>query len=390
MSSGMMTVGRTVADDRSAVGPSARLLSLPRANNGAARWHVSPLIDVTAYHFSWLWALLPLLALPDRHPDDYLALYVMVMAVNFTHRHFSLPYVYLDAQVFAQHKVWFTVVPLLAIAAVLASASLWQYPGGRAAVSAIAFVAVLWNVWHVFMQKYGILRLYNAKARLNTDGVARWVDRWLVLGWVPLYAVYLGPANRGLLVEQAGSINAYLLPIVDALATARPVLLLPATACVIASLATFVMHERRAFGLRNVPRLSMAAGTTLLGASFLAVNPIKVYLAYAFSHAVEYMVFVWAFQRRRYRGPTTQPTMLARLLRRPWLFYASLLVVVCGGYLVFRHWGQYGLPGQAPLVIGGTSAVRWIFFWAIYQSLMHFHYDGFLWRMRTSQVRRSI
>ena len=41
-----------------------------------------------------------------------------------------------------------------------------------------------------------------------------------------------------------------------------------------------------------------------LGAAFLFFDPVKVYLAFAFSHAVEYMVFVWAILRRRYAKPS--------------------------------------------------------------------------------------
>ena len=35
----------------------------------------------------------------------------------------------------------------------------------------------------------------------------------------------------------------------------------------------------------------------------VVVDPVRAFLAFSFSHAVEYMVFVWAFQRRRYAAP---------------------------------------------------------------------------------------
>jgi hypothetical protein len=371
-------------------GALSRLLRLPRAERGAALWHVTPLIDVVAYHFSWLWVLLPLLLGGGQQPGDYVLLYAAIMTVTFAHRHFSLPYVYLDRQVFVQRRLRFIVAPVLMVAALLASPPLWRTPGGRAAIGAVAFAAALWNLWHVYMQKYGILRLYNAKARGAGPGVPGWVDRWLILGWMPLYFVYLGPAHRDLLVEHARAVDAYLLPLVDTLARLRPLLLLPSIACVAASLLVFLRHERRTFGLRHPARLSMAAAMTLLAASFLVCNPLKVYLAYAFSHAVEYMVFVWAFQRRRYAGATTQVTAMARLLRRPWLFYAVLLAVTGGGYVWLRYYGQYVFAHHPPIVLAGTPAARWIFFWGIYQSLMHFDYDGVLWRMRQPQVRGSI
>jgi len=63
----------------------------------------------------------------------------------------------------------------------------------------------------------------------------------------------------------------------------------------------------------------MALGTTLLSSTFLFVHPIKAYLTYAFSHAVEYMVFVWAFQHRRYAQPLAHHPWLGWALQRPWL-----------------------------------------------------------------------
>lgn len=80
------------------------------------------------------------------------------------------------------------------------------------------------------------------------------------------------------------------LPLVDAMARARPLLLVPAIACVVAGLGIFLVYEWKTLGLRNTPRLAMALGTTLLSASFLIFNPIHVFMVFAFSHAVEYMV----------------------------------------------------------------------------------------------------
>jgi hypothetical protein len=368
-----------------------RAWALPPAGQAVARWHVNPLTDIVAYHFSWAWALLPLVLLGDRHPVDYVAVYVAIMTLNFTHRHFSLPYVYLDRQVLAQHRVRFWLVPLLTIAALLVSPPLWAHPSGRAVLSGVAFFAALWNLWHVYMQKYGILRLYNAKVAARPGGgVPGWVDRLLIFGWMPLYFVYLGPAHREVLVQHAPSVNAYLLPMVDALARLQPLLLGPALAVLAASLVVFGRYEWRVNRLGNTPRLSMALGMTLLSASFLVCNPVKAYLAFAFSHAVEYMVFVWAFQRRRYALPLPHRPLLGRLLTRPWLIYPALLLLIGGGYFVLRYYGQYIFPQAGPLQIGGTSAARWVFFWGVYQSLMHFYYDGFLWRMRMPQVRGSI
>ncbi|WP_373510312.1 hypothetical protein [Thiocapsa sp.] len=152
------------------------------------------------------------------------------------------------------------------------------------------------------MQKYGILRLYCAKARSGTPPPG-WVDRLLVLAWFPLYLVWLAPRYRDDVELYFPTAKAYTLPLIDAIEAGGTGWVLPAAAVVAFSLAAFLFFEWENHRLGNTPRLTMALGTTALGASFLICSSVNVFLAFAFSHAVENMVFVWAFQRRRYRAP---------------------------------------------------------------------------------------
>lgn len=487
----------------------------PRANP----WHVGPLLDMGAYHFSWVWALLPLLFFGNEHPVDYVAVFMVVMIANFAHRHVTLPYVYLDKQVFLQYPLRFLVFPGFMLAAFVASPFLWRttlrpfqwsalevtvagaailvalqlfwvsqsayrlswrgmgvavapatllglvgwqapdagvaptawtwllvlgflstvvgfsardregrpqarwrrlvapglilvaagglliledanagiWPtGGRGfalktIVSTSAFVAVLWNLWHIHMQKFGIMRLYNAKAAKAGDPeVPRWVDWWMVFGWLPFYLVYLGPANRNLLLENGPTIQDNTMPLIDGIENVQPWLLPPAIAIIAVSLGLFLYHEWRAHRFRNAPRLSLAAGMTLLSASFLVFHPVKVALGYVFTHAVEYTVFVWAFNRTRYGQPLAHRPWLGRLLTRPWLAYGGFLVAVALVYGFCAFYGRYIHPDAETVRVAGTSLRRWIFYWGIFQSMMHFYFDGFLWKMRLPVYRDGI
>ena len=86
---------------------------------------------------------------------------------------------------------------------------------------------------------------------------------------------------------------------------------------VVVAIAIWIVSEWRANRMRNMPRLWMFIGQNVLAVSFLMFNPVKAYLAFAFSHAVEYMIFVWAFQRRRYDKPLPHKPLLQRVLRHP-------------------------------------------------------------------------
>jgi hypothetical protein len=212
---------------------------------------------------------------------------------------------------------------------------------------------------------------------------------FLIFGSFPLLALLVGPAQKHFISQQAKLVTQYLLPVVDGLAAIAPYAIVPAALLAFASVALFVRSEWRADRLRCWPRLSMALALTLLNASFLVVNPVKVYIAYGFSHAIEYMVFVWAFLRRRYAHPLEHRPLLERALRHPVIAYGSYTLVIGGVYFVADYGRDYHL-WSGGFDVGGVKIGTWLFSFAIWQSLAHFYFDGFLWKMRAPAVRASL
>ncbi len=361
---------------------------IPPADEAVKRWHVSPAVDLAAYAFSWLPILVPLELLRQRYATDNVTYLLIVLGLTIAHRHYTLPYVYLDKEVFDRHPRRFTVFPLILFAGFLVTPWLWNTQA-RILVASVAFFAGAWTLWHIYMQKYGIFRMYAAKSGSSDNPPGR-VDRLLVFSWMPLYLVWLGPTYREDIEWYYPTGKAYTGPILDVMTTLTPVLLVPASAVVVVSVAVFLRFEWRCYRLRNFPRLWMAIGTMALGASFLVFNPINVALAFAFSHAVEYMVFVWAYQRRRYHEPLPHDPLLGRVLRHSWWAYGLFTVATAGLYLCFRFWGFYIFPEAPRPTLLGVPAERWTFYWALYQSMMHFYYDGFLWKMRLPSVQKNL
>ena len=470
----------------------------------ASSWHVSPLVDAAAYHFSWVFILVPLALIGSETMPGWFAVWSVGTTIGFLHRHYTMPYVYLDRQVFLQHWPRFVVVPawfvvgfvatpigwrwvvpasffggadVLAVAALtFAGVRAWRLDrAGRAfsargllptaalplallfgavvgedahgptlvallvgsfvavvaqsrdaslpartpanvaalamglvglgvlgtelphasfpfklVLSGVAVVSGAWNVWHVYMQKFGILRMYAAKSRVaEAQRPPAWVDRLFVFGWIPLYFVVLSADTKPLLERYFSATKPWLFPIADAFIAMRSVLFPIGVAVAAASVGLWLMHERRAYGLENRARLSMALGTSGLSASFLLVAPHIAYMAYGFSHAIEYMVFVWAFQRKRYAAPLPHDPLLGRLLKHPLLAYGSLTLVV-GGLAYYLGFGDDVGLAEKPFMILGTKARSWLFYWTIWQSMAHFYFDGFLWKMRAPEVRASL
>jgi hypothetical protein len=374
----------------------ARWLGVPPPAQPVARWHVSPAVDALAYHWSWLLVLVPLLCMGDRHPADYRLLLLVVVAGNFTHQAISLPFVYLDRAVFTRHRRRVTVLPLVLLTLFAGSLAYWKveqpagFPTFRWFILGVGAVAYSWNFWHVYMQKYGILRLYSAKAAPpGAPAVPGWVDRLLVFAWLPLTIVVVATHHSAFLMYTYAHMGPVLAPVLGAVDRWAWLLQPGSVALVAGSLAAFLLHEGRAHGFRNAPRLSMALGLTLLSASIVVLNPIKAVIAFGFSHVLEYFVFVWAYQRRHYHAPLPHRPLLARLLHRPVLAFGAFIVVVGGAYFVVNSWG-YLFPGAAPPAVAGVPLATVLALLALYQSMVHFYFDGFLWKMRRPDLRAHL
>lgn len=372
-----------------------RLAQIPPASQTHPRWHISPVVDMAAYHFSWAFLLIPALFFGPSQHRDYLYLFCVVMGFNLAHRHYGLPYAYLDRNVFAmfrQKLLWF---PLICLGLLLATPFLVK-PSiggslGRSFVGAVVFFSVLWNFWHVFMQKFGIMRIYMAKDPSPLERkTPPWVDKLMLFCWLPLFFAYLGPTYKNLVYKNGASVRPYTSKIIQFMETHESLILAPSILLVVAGLGIWCWYEWRAHQFRNPARLAAGLGNTMLLACFLWLDPVKVYIAFGFSHAVEYMVFVWAFQRRRYADPAPHPTLMERILQRPVLWYVGFTVIFGAVGFLAEMGNVRSALGLSSTYFLGFSIQRWVFYYAVYESLIHFYMDGFLWKIRRAEVRASI
>ena len=239
------------------------------------------------------------------------------------------------------------------------------------------------------MQNYGIFRLDNAKAGGAIPG---WVDRTLVFAWLPMFFAWLGPVYRDLARRYFSRSAGMLEPLLDVLESNSAWLIPLCVIFLVAAILNWLWYEWRAHRFGNTPRLCMAAGTMLINAAFMVCDPVKVYLAFAFSHSIEYMVFVWAFQRRRYAHELPHRPLLARVLRHPALAYVGFIGGVGVVYFLLSYYGRYidPMPASQRPHFAGVSTAMWMSYWGIYQSIQHFYFDGFLWKMRRSSVRENL
>lgn len=287
--------------------------------------------------------------------------------------------------------------PLLAAATVLT----WALPAVRAQhwpsepwkarnlLVPVTAVVHIWNLWHFYRQKFGILRMHAAKSGVPPErAVPPRVDEWLVFGWFPLLAVVVGPAQGHLIVKHYKGLKAPLEPILGWISVWQGVLLPFAAAFLVATLVAWAHAEWRASRLRNPARLSAAMGLTVLSACILFVDPVKGVLALGFSHILEYLVFVWAFERRYYATP--RATWLARWMTRPALVVFGAAATMASVYIYLAFWGRYIAPEQPRPSAFGITAGRLLGAFGSSLAMFHFYVDGFVWKMRRPEVRGNL
>jgi hypothetical protein len=388
----MGAVAQTVEVASAPAGLWERYVRPARPGRPNPMWHVSPLIDAAAYHFSWVWVLAPLILFPAQ--SVLLYTYALVMGVNLAHRHFGLPYAYLDDGVFRTYErqlTWFPAVCILMLAATPLLLSGIAGPIGSQAVGAMVVFSLLWNFWHVYMQKFGILRLYRAKdPPAVQERTSAWVDKYFLLCWFPLYFSYLGPTYKELILRNGTEVEGFASAVISFLERYEGPLVFLSVLVAAGGVGLWLWREWRAQRFKNRARLSAALGTLLISTALFWTNPVKAYIAFGFSHAAEYMIFVWAFQRRLYYRPRFEPSMMQRLLRYPAAWYLSFIALFALAGTLQVLWGHTIMAGSKPVEFWGLTGSKWFLYYAVYESLIHFHQDGFLWKMRRPEVREFI
>jgi Flp pilus assembly protein TadD len=277
---------------------------------------------------------------------------------------------YGDRALFDRFKIRFIVAPLV-ILAVCVWSSLYN-------IQAVQLVAMAWGIWHGMMQTYGFCRIYDAKASAKAAARAR-VDLALCFAWFS-GAVVLSPVRFRTLLElyyESGG------PVLASAAVAAVRL-----GIVIAlGLVTAVFFWRQWSDWRS-NRGASPVKITLLVSSIAfwwycnnGVQNILVGIAlFEVFHDVQYLAIVWIYNRTRVERDKTIGGFMRFVFRRS----GSLIGVYVGLVLAY---GALGLTQSA-------VTVEWIRHGLIgivtASALLHFYYDGFIWKVREPQTRTAL
>ncbi len=277
---------------------------------------------------------------------------------------------YGDRALFARFKTRFIVAPVLLLAVCVWS-SLYN-------IQAVQLVAMTWGIWHGMMQTYGFCRIYDAKASARAASRAR-VDLALCFAWFSA-AVLLSPMRFRTLFElyyESGG------PVI---ATATVAIIRTAIAVAL-GLVTIVFLWRQWSDWRTgqgASPVKMILLVSSIGFWWYCNNGVQNILVgialFEVFHDVQYLAIVWIYNRSRVERDKNIGGFMRFVFRR-----SGALIGVYVGLVV-----AYGAIGFIQSAITAEWIRHALIGMVTASALLHFYYDGFIWKVRETQTRTML
>src|SRR5215467_10435901 len=277
---------------------------------------------------------------------------------------------YGDRALFQRFKWRFICAPIFLVV-VCAAFSVWDLKG-------IVLVAFMWGVWHGMMQTYGFCRIYDAKVGSFAE-ITRRLDFALCGIWFAT-AVLLSPQRMTDTLETYYSAGGPFIP-PALLRSGQQGLLGLALLVSAAFLANFVWMWSS--GKRPSPVKLVLLITSICFWWYCnnIVASVLVGIAlFEVFHDVQYLSLVWIYNRKRVESDRSIGGFMRFVFRRS----GALVGLYIG--LIFA----YGALGYYKSSIGIDVVKRILTGVVTASALLHFYYDGFIWKVREKSTRQSL
>ncbi len=358
----MVSTARSIAssaDPGQCEGRSARWLP-------ADGWIIGPLEDFLLFLGTPLLLLLVFGVAERTWSVAALSIFATVLAMG--HYLPGLMRAYGDPSLFRRFPWRFTLAPLVLISTALVMASRDS--------QAFLLVVVVWGAWHWLMQTYGLVRIYDAKAK-NFDPLSAWLDYGLCILWF------------GVLYWRTDGASAVLSRYYRAGGTLSPGLVrgLAMTWLALTAVVTF------AYVVHVIRRARSGCYPSPLKIALLLVSFFFYLYAFGYSssklvafglfegyHDIQYLAIVWVFNRNR-AAKDPNAGSFTRFLFRQRAPLVLLYVLLCLGF------GSYDFFARS---VSDQTLARLALGLITGFALVHFYFDGFIWRMREPETRATL
>src|SRR5881398_597884 len=343
--------------------------AVPAAAPRTSLWILDSWRDLILYVGTPL-LLLPVFALAQARwsPQD---IYLFVAAFGAMGHHLpGMIRAYGDRALFNRFKWRFILAPLF-LFAVCTAFFWWDLKG-------IMLVVFFWGVWHGLMQTYGFCRIYDAKMgsfaaltrRLDFASCVIWFATAVALSplrmsdTLDIYYTCGGPFISPALLHQFQQVILY---------------------GAIGVSVLFVLHFGRMWHVGKRPNpVKVALLATTIAFWWYCNNGVANILVgialFEVFHDVQYLSLVWIYNRNRVEKDSTIGGFMRFVFRRS----GSLIGLYVG--LVFA----YGSLAYFNAHLGIETVKRVLTGVVTASTLLHFYYDGFIWKVRERSTRQSL
>jgi tetratricopeptide (TPR) repeat protein len=335
---------------------------------GSSGWIISPSWD------SLLFIGAPLASIAVWFPlREYWSSqeYSFLLLAFFTFGHHLPGFIraYGDRELFARYRARFLLAPPLIFLAMF-----WFNLRGLHGLVIFLFA---WDIWHVLMQHYGFMRIYDAKRGEVSPLTAR-MDWAISICWY-LALIVASPHYRQNLLLQAYTSGVPVLS--PQVFTILENLLYGSTFLVTVAYLGYNAHLWRKG--RLVLRKLALLGTFVAATYYLYVHVddyIVGFAVWSTFHCVQYYGIVWVYNSNRVaKGSSLAP--FVRFLFRP----RTILVLIYAALIL-----AYGGLNYLQKYVHDESFRRLLLALIATSSALHYYYDGFIWKVRENQTRQSL
>lgn len=298
-------------------------------------------------------------------------IYLFVAAFGATGHHLpGMIRAYGDKALFRRFRWRFIFAPVFLIA-VCATFYFWD-------LKAIILVLFFWGVWHGMMQTYGFCRIYDAKTG-SFAAFTRRLDFALCLAWFAAGVFLSSQRMTDTLGVYYSCGGAFISPAF--LRGAQTALLVAALAVTILFIGNFTWGWKA--GRRANP-VKIALLTTSIAFWWYCNNGVTNILAgialFEVFHDVQYLSLVWIYNRNRVEKDNSIGGFMRFVFRRSGSLLGLYigLVFAYGSFAYFNS--QVQIENLKRILTGVVTA----------SALLHFYYDGFIWKVRESSTRQSL
>jgi tetratricopeptide (TPR) repeat protein len=242
----------------------------------------------------------------------------------------------------------------------------------------IILIVFFWGVWHGMMQTYGFCRIYDAKTG-SFAALTRRLDFATCATWFAA-AVLLSPQRMADTLESYYASGGLFIP-PSLLHNAQQIIL--AVAIAVSVLFLFNFSRMWADGKRPNP-VKLALLATTIAYWWYCNNGVANILAgialFEVYHDVQYLSLVWIYNRSRVEKDRSIGGFMRFVFRRS----GSLVGLYIG--LIFAYGSLAFFTSHLEIetmkrVLTGVVAAS---------GLLHFYYDGFIWKVRDRSTRENL